>query len=466
MPADGAENVLVLTPVSISFSEQLDPASVSSSTLRLELANAQGHGTSAFVVGTVTLVDGRTVSFAPSLPLLPNRHFIARFAGGVFDTGGTPYQDGPVTWTFTTSTVVAPGGQVYPERFHIGMPESGVVEIWGEPGAVPTVQEGQTHWAVAPYLAGPVADPTLDTFMADSVGGFTGHAGHPPDFPVDITSEVWVKVLDPTGTAAAEFRLGPMTTPDGRGFVAPAGEPTTFSFTVGPDDFPYDVPLGTYTVEVPDGAFQTPTLVRITPLDPATVGVDTPTGMALGAFINVDFDGEAAETLRVKIPAPAGHQRRRPGLRRPADRPPVGEEAQVPRRRRRAQRDRRLVPLQRPVPPAGAERRAARPSTSKAPAPTPGPRATSASSRACSASSRAAVPPPSSTSREPSGPSWSRASATSAAPSAPTAASSSTLSPTSSSTTRRPPTGAATSSCRYGPTSRSPSSSRTASPAG
>ena len=205
VPADGAENVLVLTPVSISFSEQLDPASVSSSTLRLELANAQGHGTSAFVVGTVTLVDGRTVSFAPSLPLLPNRRFIARFAGGVFDTGGTPYQDGPVTWTFTTSTVVAPGGQVHPERFHIGMPESGVVQIWGEPGAVPTVQEGQTHWAVAPYLAGPVADPTLDTFMADSVGGFTGHAGHPPDFAVDISSEVWVKVIDPAGTSPTSF---------------------------------------------------------------------------------------------------------------------------------------------------------------------------------------------------------------------------------------------------------------------
>ena len=254
VPADGAENVLVLTPVSISFSEQLDPASVSSSTLRLELANAQGHGTSAFVVGTVTLVDGRTVSFAPSLPLLPNRHFIARFAGGVFDTGGTPYQDGPVTWTFTTKNEPAPGGQVHPEHFHIGMPADGVVQIWGdaatpagpdtpaEPGAVPVREAGQSPWTIVPYILGPVADPTLDSFSADDLGGFTGHAGHPPDFPVDLSSEVWVKVIDPAGVIAEEFRLGPMTTADGRGFVALPGEPTTFSFTVGPDDFPYDVP--------------------------------------------------------------------------------------------------------------------------------------------------------------------------------------------------------------------------------
>jgi len=60
------------------------------------------------------------------------------------------------------------------------------------------------------------------------------------------------------------------------------------------------------TVEVPEGAFDQPTLVTVTELDVDDVGVAPPTGLAIGAYIDVDFEGEANETLRLKVRAPEG----------------------------------------------------------------------------------------------------------------------------------------------------------------
>ena len=93
----------------------------------------------------------------------------------------------------------------------------------GEPGALPGMLPGQTPWAVTPEIEGPVADPLRETFQGRTDGSFSGTVGHPPGFAVTLESRIWVKVFDPTGTLAAHFRVGPFTTPDGLGFVAPAG---------------------------------------------------------------------------------------------------------------------------------------------------------------------------------------------------------------------------------------------------
>ncbi|MFL6203232.1 MAG: Ig-like domain-containing protein [Thermoanaerobaculia bacterium] len=292
-PQDGATSQPLATAVSILFSEALDPATVTSSTLTLELAGPDGEATGIFINGAVSLVDGLRVVFAPVRPLLPGRTFRASFAGGVADAGGAIYAGQPLLWRFSTSSVIVPGGQVHPEKFHVRVPVNGVAEIYGDPGALPGSLSGQTPWAVTPEIEGPVADPLRDTFQGKADGSFTGTVGHPPGFPVTLSSKVWVKVFDPTGTLAAEFRVGPFTTPDGLGFVAPPGEAVSFHSAQG------------HVVDVPAGAFQVPTLVKIRNLDPATLGLPTPQGLAVGGYISLDFAGEAAETLRVSIPAPA-----------------------------------------------------------------------------------------------------------------------------------------------------------------
>ena len=292
-PLDGATEQPLATAVSVLFSEPLDPATVTSSTLTLELAGTDGGGTGVFIDGTVTLADRLRVVFAPSRPLLPAHTFRAHFTGGVADAGGTIYADQPLLWKFSTSSVIVPGGQVHPEKFHIRVPVNGVAQIYGDPGAMPGSLSGQTPWAVTPEIEGPVADPLRDTFQGHADGSFTGSVGHPPNFPVTIASKVWVKVFDPTGALAAEFQVGPFTTPDGLGFVAPAGEAVTFRSAQG------------LVVDVPAGAFSKATLVTIRTLDPATIGLPTPQGLAVGSYIDLDFEGEAAETLRVSVPAPA-----------------------------------------------------------------------------------------------------------------------------------------------------------------
>ena len=293
-PAAGATGVPLATSVTVLFSEALDPATVTSSTLTLELAAGDGGSSGIFVTGKVSLADRVRVVFTPARPLLPGRTFRARFAGGVADAGGAIYAGAPMLWSFSTSTTIVPGGQVHPEKFHVRVPVGGVAEIYGDPGALPGSPPGSIPWTVSPEIEGPVADPQRDSLRGNGDGSFAGTVGHPPAFAVTLASRIWVKVLDPTGTVAAEFRVGPFTTPDGLGFVAPAGEAVSFHSAQG------------QIVDVPAGAFTTPTLVKINSLDPATVGLPTPQGLALGGYLSLDFDGEAGETLRVHIPAPTG----------------------------------------------------------------------------------------------------------------------------------------------------------------
>ncbi|MEM8932417.1 MAG: Ig-like domain-containing protein, partial [Acidobacteriota bacterium] len=297
-PADGATDQPTLLTPTIQWSEALDPSSVAEGQMQVELADADFRGTGLFVSGTVELSpDGTRLSFASDRPLPPGRRYVARFNGGVRDLDGTPY-DGPLPLVrrFTTSTVVAPGGQVKADRFHVELPTDGVVRVWADPGAVPLAQAGQADWSISPYIVGPRPglDPVRDTYPARADGSFEASVGRPPEFPVTFDSEVWVVVLDPSGQKAAEFRLGPFTTPDGKGFVAPAGEAITFRSAEG------------ITVDVPAGAFDQGTLVTVSIQDPPPAAAVALAGqLGLGPAVALDFEGTAKETLRLSLPAPA-----------------------------------------------------------------------------------------------------------------------------------------------------------------
>ncbi len=295
VPAEGAV-APVGSQVALTFSERLDPASITAATLTLELANSAGEPTGAFIQGTVSLIGDTVLTLAPSYPLPPGRHFIARFAGGVRDATGTLYE-GPVPfeWRFTTDTTIPTGGQVHPEKFHLRIPVDGVAGLFGDDGAIPV------GWTVTPEVEGPIAETVQATCSSDTAGGFGRstllpcQVGRTPNPPVSIASVIWVKVFSPADqqNPAAHFRLGPFVSPDGRAFVAPPGQATTFT---SPDGI---------TVEVPEAAFSQATLVTISTLVPETLGIPTPAGMTLASTINVDFDGQAAESLVLKLPAPA-----------------------------------------------------------------------------------------------------------------------------------------------------------------
>jgi RHS repeat-associated protein len=295
-PADGEVDVPVGSQVSVLFSEPLDPATVGAATLRLELANADGTGSGAFVRGAVTLTDAdRRILFSPDLSLPPGRTYIAHFGGGVRDAGGVLSLEGPLTWSFATAVVVVPGGQVRPELFRVLIPENGQTQVWAEPGALPVVPEGQTPWAVSPLLVNDGVYPTtVPTHSVDTVGGLAPITLGTPDHPATIHSEIWVRVFDPTSTLATTFRVGPFVATDGLGFVADPDQDTTFTTA---DEI---------VVEVPGGAFDEATIVRVTSLDPSTIGIEPGGDLVAAAHLNVEFDGQASESLVFRIPAPVG----------------------------------------------------------------------------------------------------------------------------------------------------------------
>ncbi len=294
-PVDGSTDQPTLVTVAVQWNEALDPSSVSPTALRVELADAQGNGSGVFANGEAKLSpDGSSLYFDLDRPLAPGRNWVASFHGGVRDLRGAGYAGPvPVQWRFSTSTIVSPGGQVDPTRFHVEVPVNGVSRIYADADAIPRHQLGQAPWLVVPYaLTRRGLDPVSVQYSATTSGSFDGTVGT-AGYPVELGTEVWVKVIDPQGQIAAEFQVGPFVSPDGKGFVAPPGEALTFRSAEG------------ILVDVPAGAFDEATLVRVEMLSLGSIGLPTPEGLQAGAYVRVDFDGEANETLRLSVPAPA-----------------------------------------------------------------------------------------------------------------------------------------------------------------
>jgi len=92
VPVNGATNVSVNTPISATFSMAMNPATLTSATLR-------GRPDGA-VAGAVAY-SGDTATFTPSAPLAYTTRYTATITTGATNLGGTPILANYV-WTFTT----------------------------------------------------------------------------------------------------------------------------------------------------------------------------------------------------------------------------------------------------------------------------------------------------------------------------------------------------------------------------
>lgn len=99
-PAPEATAVPLNTSVLITFSEALDPTTITNQTFTL-----WRNGTSA-VAGTISYV-GTTAAFKPDSPLLANTNYSAEVTTGIQDLAGNALQD-TYRWSFTTETLPAP----------------------------------------------------------------------------------------------------------------------------------------------------------------------------------------------------------------------------------------------------------------------------------------------------------------------------------------------------------------------
>jgi hypothetical protein len=92
-PANNAVSVPLNSAVTATFNEKMDPATIPGSfTLT----------SSVSVAGTLTYDDANaTITFVPSVPLMPNTTYLARIAATVKDPMGNALQQ-PYVWTFST----------------------------------------------------------------------------------------------------------------------------------------------------------------------------------------------------------------------------------------------------------------------------------------------------------------------------------------------------------------------------
>ncbi len=96
IPASGATNVCLNTAVTVLFSEEFDPASVTGATFTI----SQGANP---VSGAIEIV-GPTATLKPSVNLQPNTSYTGTITG-VRDLSGN-VMSGAFTWTFTTGTAI------------------------------------------------------------------------------------------------------------------------------------------------------------------------------------------------------------------------------------------------------------------------------------------------------------------------------------------------------------------------
>lgn len=89
-PTPGATNVPTNAAISVTFSEQVDSASVTNAAFTLSSGS-----------GTIT-VNGAIATLTPTTPLTPNSQITATVSTAVRDRAGNALAT-PVSWSFTTA---------------------------------------------------------------------------------------------------------------------------------------------------------------------------------------------------------------------------------------------------------------------------------------------------------------------------------------------------------------------------
>ncbi len=97
VPTNNATGVNLYQPLSATFSENLNAATVTTTTFTLVDANGSVTGNVSYTAGT------RTASFTPDSSLTPLRVYTATLTTGIQDLVGNPLA-APYTWSFTTGT--------------------------------------------------------------------------------------------------------------------------------------------------------------------------------------------------------------------------------------------------------------------------------------------------------------------------------------------------------------------------
>ncbi|MCX5884777.1 MAG: Ig-like domain-containing protein [Proteobacteria bacterium] len=199
-PADLATNVAVNTQITATFSEAMDPLTITTATFTLK------HGTTP-VSGTV-IYGGITAIFTPLSELAPNTEYTAMITTGGTDLAGNPLAS-DLVWSFTTGTGAtagpAPVNLGTAGNFVIlaksGISTTGTTAVVGDMGLSPAaasfitgfglIMDASNEFSTSSLVTGKIyaadyAPPTpakMTTAVSDMETAYTDAAGRTlPDF--------------------------------------------------------------------------------------------------------------------------------------------------------------------------------------------------------------------------------------------------------------------------------------------
>jgi RHS repeat-associated protein len=281
-----ARDVVLSTSVQAVFSQTLDAASVSASSI--SVADASGK----LVAGSTTAA-GATLTWTSTAALAPNASYVVTISGLVRGQYGAPL-GASQSFGFNTVTFLT-NAQINASKIHITIPDaSGTSTIFGEAGALPTVPPEPKAWrAVALRRGNAFTTQYQATANADGSFSFTVSG-------ITINDRIDLEILNAADNIAAVLPLGPFVSADGQAFVAPADSDVTFTSRDG------------VSVRVPAGSFDQPTVVRTARLDNDAAFANVPNihnelNFYRGVQLTFDCgDCTAHNRLDVTIPVPAG----------------------------------------------------------------------------------------------------------------------------------------------------------------
>jgi hypothetical protein len=182
-PSDTATGIATNAALSATFSEVMDPTTITSSTFTLT-----GPGATP-VAGTVTY-SGTTAVFQPTSALAPNTEYLATITTGVKDLAGNPMASN-YAWTFTT------GSSADATAPTIGStnPANGAVDVAGDSTISATFSEEMDPATITTStftLTGPGTTPVAGTVNYSGTTAVfqpTSALAHNTEYTATITTE-------------------------------------------------------------------------------------------------------------------------------------------------------------------------------------------------------------------------------------------------------------------------------------
>jgi RHS repeat-associated protein len=279
-PADNATNMVVTTPVTVTFNKPITPSTLTASTFKLTTANNNP------VLGTITVLAGNRVAvITPQATLAASTRYIVTVAQSVRDVYGHTLE-AAFSSSFTTADPITIGNRLRPEQIRINYPdETGMSSITIPAHSVP---EGTTIMAV-------------NTSSGATVTTVAGVSDITLQIPASVGDEISVTIRQPDGT---EYVVSQGAYRRADGFTSVGANGGTI---VGSD--------GATVLSVPPGAIKGVADIKMTPKGEDTIPIPRAHGLEepnthFGGAVEIKTEGNftCERELHIEMPAPANAQ--------------------------------------------------------------------------------------------------------------------------------------------------------------